>query len=62
MGAAGNEVWVTGEWNAIFQVEKGAPMQAKGRFLTICVREGDAWKSRVDTYYATAPPAPAETK
>jgi ketosteroid isomerase-like protein len=62
IGTAGNEVWVTGEWSATFQVENGAPMQAHGRFLTICVHEGDAWKSQVDTYYAVAPPTPAETK
>ena len=62
MGAAGNVVWTTGEWNSIFQVEKGAPMQAMGRFLNICVREGDAWKLRVDAWNGAGPPTPAETK
>ena len=62
IGTTGNEVWSTGEWTVIFQVENGAPMQMRGRFLNICVLEGDAWKLRVDAFYPTAPPVPAETK
>jgi len=62
MGTAGNEVWTTGEWNAIFQVENGAPLQAKGHWLDVDVREGDGWKFRLNNWNGAGPPTPAETK
>ena len=62
MGAAGNEVWTTGEWNAIFQVENGAPLQAKGYWLDVNVREGDGWKFLVNTFNFNGPPIPVQTK
>ena len=46
MGTAGNEVWTAGEWNAIFQVENGAPLQAKGYWLDwmfVRVTVGSFW-------------------
>jgi ketosteroid isomerase-like protein len=62
MGTAGNEIWTTGEWNAIFQVENGAPLQAKGYWLDLHVREGDGWKFLVSTFNFSGPPVPVETK
>ena len=48
--------------NHMEKVENGNPLRMKGGFLTILVREGDAWKTKVDTYNFTGPPVPAETK
>ena len=62
IGTAGNELWGTGEFDQTFQVENGNPLRITGRYLTILVREGDAWKTKVDTYNFTGPPVPAETK
>lgn len=62
MGAAGNEVWSTGEYSQTFQVENGSPLQISGHFLDIDVRDGDALKFKVQTYNFTGPPTPAETK
>jgi|SRR5271166_875904 len=62
IGTAGNEAWMTGEWSVTFQVENGRPMQAKGHWLDLCVREGDAWKRLVNTWNGAGPPTPAETK
>ena len=63
IGTAGNEVWTTGEFEQTFQVENGSPLRIKGHYITILVREGDAWKTKVDTYNFTGPPVPAaETK
>ena len=52
----GNEFWTTGEFDQTFQVENGSPLRIKGHYITILVREGDAWKSKVDTYNFTGPP------
>ena len=62
IGTTGNEVWTTGEFDQTFQVENGSPLRITGRYLSILVREGDAWKSKVDTYNFTGPAVPAETK
>ena len=59
---AGNELWTTGEFDQTFQVENGSPLRIKGHYITIMVREGDAWKSKLDTYNFTGPAEPAETK
>jgi hypothetical protein len=56
-----NEAWMTGEWSLTFQPQNDAPMQWQGYCLDFCVREGDAWKWRVDTWNAVGPPVPAET-
>jgi uncharacterized protein (TIGR02246 family) len=56
----GNLRWDTGEWSATIQVQgqKGDPIQLKGYFGCIDVREGDDWKIRMLTYNMTpAPPA-----
>jgi len=62
IGTAGNEVWTTGECDVIFKIENGSPLRINAHYLTILVREGDAWKTKVDTYNSTGPPVPAETK
>jgi ketosteroid isomerase-like protein len=61
----GNERWDTGEWSATIQVQgqKGDPIQLKGYFGCIDIRDGDDWKIRMLTYNTTsAPTPPAQTK
>jgi Domain of unknown function (DUF4440) len=58
IGTAGNEVWEIGEWSQTIQGQNGDPIQLKGYWSTIDVREGDAWKTRMMTYNIT----PAEAK
>jgi hypothetical protein len=55
---AGNEVWEIGEWSQTIQGQNGDPIQLKGYWSTIDVREGDAWKTRMMTYNIT----PTEAK
>ena len=62
IGAAGNEEWETGEWSCTVQGKNYGPVEAKGYWSSICVREGDAWKCRMLTWNVTPPPEPAETK
>jgi ketosteroid isomerase-like protein len=59
IGTAGNEMWATGEWSETLQGETGGPIQAKGYWGAIYIREGDDWKLRMLTYNVT--PAPAAT-
>jgi ketosteroid isomerase-like protein len=61
IGTAGNEVWRTGEWSSTLQGKSGGPIQLKGYWGAINVREGDTWKIRMLTFNVTPPPA-AETK
>ena len=61
IGTAGNEVWRTGEWGFTFQGKSGGPMQLKGYWGAINVREGETWKIQMLTFNVTASPA-AETK
>ena len=45
IGTAGNEVWALGEWSMTIQSKNGgSPMQIKGNWLDILVRDGDGWK------------------
>jgi ketosteroid isomerase-like protein len=60
IGTAGNEVWRNGEWSFTLQGKSGGPIQLKGYWSAINVREGDDWKIRMLTYNVT--PAPAATK
>jgi len=48
MGMAGNEIWGNGEWSLTYQVNGGGPVQLKGYWSNIQVREGDAWKTRME--------------
>jgi ketosteroid isomerase-like protein len=56
----GNERWDTGEWSVTIQVQgqKGDPIQLKGYFGYIDIREGDDWKILMLTYNMTSPPPP----
>jgi ketosteroid isomerase-like protein len=63
IGTAGNEVWDVGEFSSTIQDQNGPPIQRKGYFSSIKIRDGDTWKIRMSTYNITPPPvAPAETK
>ena len=46
IGTDGNEVWRNGEWSLTIQGKSGGPIQLKGCWSTIDVREGDTWKIR----------------
>jgi uncharacterized protein (TIGR02246 family) len=56
----GNQRWDTGEWSAIIEVQgqKGDPIELKGYFGCIDIREGNDWKIRMLTYNMSPPPAP----
>ena len=47
IGTAGNEIWRNGDWSLTYQVDGGGPVQLKGYWSAIRVREGDAWKTRM---------------
>jgi ketosteroid isomerase-like protein len=58
IGTAGNEVWETGEWSSNFRdIDSGGTGQNRGYYSAIYVREGDAWKIRVQIFNVTPPPA-----
>jgi ketosteroid isomerase-like protein len=59
MGTAGNAMWSNGEWSLSIQEKTGDPMLLKGYWSEIYLREGDAWKVRMQTFNIT--PAPAAT-
>ena len=61
IGTAGNEWWANGEWSETLQGKSGDPIQLKGYWSAIMVREGDALKDRMLTWNITPAP-PAETK
>jgi uncharacterized protein (TIGR02246 family) len=50
IGTAGNEVWLVGEWSETLRGKSGDPIQLKGHWSAIDVREGDAWKIRMLTW------------
>ena len=64
IGTAGNAVWALGEWSMTIQSKNGgSPMQIKGNWLDIFVRDGDSWKAQsILTNNAAPPPEPAKTK
>jgi uncharacterized protein (TIGR02246 family) len=57
IGTAGDEVWRTGEWSFTVQGKSGDPINLKGYWSAINVREGDTWKTRMLTYNVTPPPS-----
>jgi ketosteroid isomerase-like protein len=61
IGTAGNEVWSAGEWGQIIPIQDGDPIQMKGYWGAIIVRDGDDWKFRMLTWNITPAP-PAQTK
>jgi ketosteroid isomerase-like protein len=56
IGPTGNEIWSIGEWSETLQGKSGDPIQLKGYWSAITVREGDAWKYRMVTWNITSPP------
>ena len=61
IGTAGNEIWGNGEWSQTLRGQTGGPIEMKGYWSSIFVREGDAWKFRMETWNITPAPA-AQTK
>jgi ketosteroid isomerase-like protein len=61
IGTAGNEVWSTGEWSFTLQGKSGGPIQLKGYWGAINVREGETWKIRMLTFNVTPPPAATQS-
>ena len=57
IGTAGNEIWVTGDWSCTIKGQNFGPVDIKGFWGTVEVREGDDWKIQMDTWNLT--PAPA---
>ena len=63
IGTAGNERYNSGEWSMTLQGQTGDPIQLKGYFSCVDIREGDSWKCRMQTFNVTPAPAPpAQTK
>ena len=59
IGTAGDAVWANGEWSETIQDPNGGPIEVKGYWSSVHVREGDTWKIRLDTYNVTPAPAAA---
>jgi ketosteroid isomerase-like protein len=57
IGTAGNEVWRTGEWSSTLQGKNGDPIQLKGFWGAVNVRDGDTWKIQMLTFNVTPPSA-----
>jgi ketosteroid isomerase-like protein len=55
-GTAGNEMWATGGWSLTLQEKTGDPIPLNGYWSEIYVREGDAWKVRMQMWNITPPP------
>jgi len=55
----GNTIWENGEWSLTYQVKGGDPVQDKGYYSSILVREDGVWKKPLLTWNIT--PAPAAT-
>jgi hypothetical protein len=61
IGTTGNEAWSNGEWSLTLQGQNDGPYHLKGYWSSVDVREGDAWKDRMQIWNITPAP-PAETK
>jgi ketosteroid isomerase-like protein len=61
IGTAGNEVWANGEWSSTAQGKDWGPIDNKGYWSVILVRDGDTWKFLMETWNITPAPAPAAT-
>jgi uncharacterized protein (TIGR02246 family) len=53
LDTAGNEVWTNGEWSNTIQGKDFGPIQLKGYWSAIQVREDGAWKDRMQTWNIT---------
>jgi ketosteroid isomerase-like protein len=54
---AGKQMWATGEWSNTIKGDNWGPIDQKGYFANILVREGGDWKVRLDIFNVTPPPA-----
>jgi uncharacterized protein (TIGR02246 family) len=59
IGTDGKAVLENGEWKATIQGQTGGPIQLKGNWASVKVREGDDWRIRLTINNVT--PAPAAT-
>ena len=58
IGTVGDTAWSNGEWSLTLQGKDGSPIDLKGYWSSVDVREGDAWKDAMQTWNITpAPPA-----
>jgi uncharacterized protein (TIGR02246 family) len=57
IGTVSDEEWATGEWSLTIQGQNGGPMQLKGYWVAIKVREGYDWRIRMLAFNITPPPA-----
>jgi uncharacterized protein (TIGR02246 family) len=55
IATADREMWATGEWSVTVKGQNFGPVQAKGYYGAIYVREGDVWKKRMETWNLTPP-------
>jgi ketosteroid isomerase-like protein len=63
IGTGGNEMWANGEWSATLQGHDSGPIDVKGYWSAIKVREGDILKTRMATWNITPEAvAPAQMK
>jgi ketosteroid isomerase-like protein len=53
VGTAGNETWSNGKWSQTIKGQNFGPIQLKGYWSSITVREGDTWKKRLDIWNIT---------
>jgi len=58
---AGKEMWGTGQWSNTIQGDNWGPIDQKGYWSAIYVREGDAWKKLLLTWNVSPPPVPTAT-
>jgi uncharacterized protein (TIGR02246 family) len=57
IGTVSDVEWATGEWSLTIQGQNGGPMQLKGYWAAIKVREGyDIWRIRMLAFNLTPPP------
>jgi hypothetical protein len=62
------EIWATGGWSVTVKGQNFGPVEAKGYYGAIYVREGDTLKKRMETWNltpkpeATGTPTPSTTK
>jgi ketosteroid isomerase-like protein len=57
IGTTRDQAWSIGEWSLTLQGENGVPIQVKGYWSSVDVREGDVWKDQMLTWNLT--PAPS---
>ena len=50
IGTAGDEAWSNGKWSQTIKGQTFGPIQLKGYWSSITVREGDAWKKKLDIW------------